>query len=262
MNQNQESDKLRDLLVRWSAEQEIDEVQQDDLARRISKEIREANVSVASLEAPIKHSWSRVWISVAAIAASFLVGIGMWRLSDQKSVPSEGEVAFSGSASASERSLNPQSDSKGTFYAEMQQMFENRVAWVAEAESNVWFELDQELVSTEAPRMVIRMEIFKTSDTSGSPDSKPIWKMDFVVKNQQVVEVRHDKEAPEVILWPYMLEDGSVAVETQLNLAGDLKVHDQLTSIFSRNESDSVQKHPIGSYELRQSLSILEKEVI
>ena len=269
MKSEPESERLEGVLRDWLDAQQQTPNEQEALSGRITGALHETlqKQSLKSLEPSSKHAKSSRldWVYLAIAAASVLICMVVW--SRQEIGQNQERFSQSNSEAVPEAVGQPAMDSisidsKARLLAEMQQIFDNRVAWIAETDGKMWFELVDGEKSTGERRMVLRLEILASNSVSAEDSPGRIWAMDLILENEQVVEVRTLATSPEVSVWPYILPDGSVAVETCLNLPGRNAMKSRTTSVFSFDQDGTAQQiSSLQGYVLRQSLQLLDQSV-
>ncbi len=268
MKSESETEKLDRLLRDWLEAQQPTSNEQEALHGRIVTAVQESlqQPSLAKAE-PSSHSQSSRygWMYLATAAAGLLVCLVFWSPSAtrQKNV----ETSQSRSDAVSQANRPPEMarisiDAKARLLAEMQQVFDNRVAWIAETDGQMWFELGEGEKRSTDKRMVLRLEVLTTDSVRENDSTGRVWAMDLILENEHVAEVRTLATNPEVMVWPYILPDGSVAIETCLDLPGSNAMKSQTTSVFSFDENGTAQQtRSLQGYVLRQSLQLLDQSV-
>ncbi len=268
MKSESETKKLDRLLRDWLDTQQPTSNEQEALHGRIVSAVHESLQQPSLTKAePSSHSQSGRygWMYLATVAAGLLVCLAFWSPSATRQ--NKVESSQSRSDAVSEANRPPEIarisiDAKARLLAEMQQVFDNRVAWIAETDGQMWFELVKGEKRSADKRMVLRLEVLTTDSVRENDSTGRVWAMDLILENEHVVEVRTLATNPEVMVWPYILPDGSVAIETCLDLPGSNAMKSQTTSVFSFDENGAAQQtRSLQGCVLRQSLQLLDQSV-
>lgn len=252
MNSNHEDERLDALLGQWSeqsaAPQRVDDVHDRIVNALVDADHGEPAVSVSSVSLPglnghakeqagsssdrvtLPYPRQRGW-RPGHWAAGFAVGSAVMLLIS---------VTVFWFASQDRNAIGPASDlppeyawlrdeqiqNKEVLLAEMENMFDRQLAWVAETGDRIEFGLDQssdagaELPpASETARLAVRVVVERRSP--GSTDWELAWALDVVSRSEEVVRVApRNADGNELRLWSYQLPDGLIAVDSELQLAG------------------------------------------
>lgn len=206
MKPNDTQDPLDQLLRQGLDHREPSDEHLAELTSRIQLELRSQTTSTRSAETVRLRAWS----GVLSVAASLLVGIFLWRNS---TVPPNLNDKMVSPSPVAAFGVN-----QSLVFGEMQRVFDQRLAWVAETGQDVLMEVDSEETETEGPLLCIRLTLASKSNSESGEEGRKVWEMDVIVRNEQTVRIGAADSIPQLVLWPFLTEDGKVLVETQFNL--------------------------------------------
>jgi hypothetical protein len=199
---NKSPDELDRLLHQWARHNEASPQRLEHLRERLAQ-----NAEVVSAPSVPRRSWSM--FAAGGIAASLLalsVMIALWPSLQNRPAPA--------AALPSEVAPIPESHLLALF-AEMERVFDNRVAWVAETNHEVLLGLEQAARSTPADRRVaVRVVVLQRE--SPSDPWRAVWKGDVATRSEELVSVASERDGARLDLWTHVLPDGAVTVDFEL----------------------------------------------
>lgn len=257
---------LDGLLRQWAAEQTPDDAAAERLRARVTAAVgTEAFLDLAPATLA-RHSagvWGRVlWFTAGAAAAVVAVCV-LWPakpLHEQVAVeqnPPESVPAIA-------QFLESQLTEKARLLAGMEELFNGRLAWVAEDGRQVQVGLlpHGERPSRDARPLAVRVVVLER--TAGNPAWRPVWGADLLTHDEQLVEVGPEgMHGARLRLWTQRLPDGAFAVDVDLALRGDSPVHSSFSGIQQGRIPQrvfSVQTDD-AEYQVYQTVALLEKKV-
>ena len=218
-------DPLSDLLRHWAEQQSPDDFQSERLQAQVTLALQDA----AFLDLPVIPATgggtgvpSRLlWFAAGAAAAILLA----WVLPLGHRTPAP-PVAREELAEAPPlvRLHEAQLMAKTRLLAAAEELFDGRLAWLAEDDRDVQLGLtDAANFPQDANPIVVRLVVLARK--SGSKDWKPVWEADLVTRDEQLVELTPQKlEKSRLRLWAYALPDGKIAVDSDLVLTGGIPI--------------------------------------
>jgi hypothetical protein len=105
-----------------------------------------------------------------------------------------------------------------TLHSEMDRLFADRLAWLAETNQEVFLGLG-ESYAVHGPRIALRVIVLKRA--SNAKSWQEIWAGDVVSRPEELVQLSTTREASRLSLWTHVLPDGAVAVDTKLDIGGN-----------------------------------------
>jgi hypothetical protein len=263
---NEPRDKLTPLLRQWAERQSLDEKAMETLRAQVVQQLQDSPGADLRLLPPAGRRSPLVgrvaWFSLGA-AATLLIAAFLWpcRPVDQPAV----ETATSEDSSALALFSKPQLEEKATLLSEMERLFANRLAWVAEDSGEVRIGVagDGEKPSQGVP---IAVRVVVVARKIGSLHWKPVWNVDVVTRGEQTVDITppgHPGESFQI--WALPLPDGMVAVDTNVALNGDGSAATQSSSsgiqkADTPNRTFRLKKGDV-EYEVYQTVSLLKDRV-
>lgn len=214
-------DKLDRLLQNWAAEQAPADEVLDALCQRVlstADQAKDQSVQVVPYRptpAPL-HSRAPRYLFWLAVAASLMVVALVWnRGADPKQVPA---LAKTNARTRQDFTKQKQVMQK------LLSIYDQPLVWVAESPDAVQVELAQtpEQVDDQQPWLLIRLTVepqrmeTTTSRLGEQSEAEPVWQMDLLVRSEQRVDLSGGENLDEqLMVWPYMTEDGLVMIDTQ-----------------------------------------------
>ncbi len=236
MNPNDPPNPLDQLLSRCLDRREPSDEHLADLTSQIQLKLRSQTTATRSSESFQLPAWS----GILTIAASLLVGMFVWRnsmvpptqISSKTFETSRQSVSFDTNA-ASPTAVASFGVNQALVFEEMQRVFDQRLAWVAETGQDILMEVDSEESDSQRPLMCIRLSLASKSNSESGAVGRKVWEMDVIVRSEQTVRIGTDESTPQLVLWPFLTDDGKVLVETQFNLAAPDGVNHRSTILLS-----------------------------
>jgi hypothetical protein len=250
--------QLDDLLRRWAASREPDARRLDALRERVAKRVSAPDCGVYRRQ-PSMLLRIAAWGSAAAAVALLALGL-VWLLRGhgtpmaEHPAPSAGDMRPDGPAPA--WFAPTPVDSKRELLAELQRVFEGRVAWVAETASQIRLGLNGD--DAVGPALAIRLVLVQRL---GDAAPRPVWAVDLISDEQRLVTLpANAADGADLAVWTYVLPDGLLAVDgdirwpqrSELPRAAytDL-VRPDVPQVVFQWQGDGVE------YEVYQSVSVL-----
>ena len=149
---------------------------------------------------------------------------------------------------------------KARLLAGMEEMFNGRLAWIAEHDRAVELGILPDAIGArETKPMVVRVVVLARA--SGETGWKPIWQTEVISQDEEVVELA--AEGPQdgtLRLWMHSLPDGAIAVDVHLALKGGTCVRSE----FSGIQRTGIPQRIFGSqtedveYQVYQTVALLQ----
>jgi hypothetical protein len=213
-------------------------------------------------------------MGILGTAAAIVLMMSAWRLAT--STP-KGSIALTPNPPVAQRPSDTSSgnesrsslpgpkvasgQNKSVLFQEMQRVFNHQLAWIAETKEDVLFEIDSEPIAGHGPLMCIRLVLADNSSTSTSSNKQNVWELDVIVRSEQMVHIASAGTTPDLVLWPYLTDDGQVLVETQINLPapfGQQLIQTKLLSPDTEAVPGEIENH----FVLTQSVVLLKEPSI
>jgi hypothetical protein len=201
---NEQPEKVDELLAAWSLH---NAPSAPHLAKLQARILVEAAVSSGRVARPAR-AWRippRILPFAAALVSCALAVTLVLRFSGERPATSAAPPA------ASQLPL----EHLQTLLSEMDRMFDERLAWVAETNETISLGLEEKFFS-RGPHVVVRVVVLKRSPDANS--WQPIWTGDVVSRSEERVQFSSASDASRLSLWTHVLPDGAVAVDTELGL--------------------------------------------
>ena len=274
-------DNLDDRLRRWANEHTPAKSNMELLRVRIVEQIRgEGFDSTPARPETLSPSGKAVWFSVGLAAAILLCVGGLWlanRLLPQVAAPLQPSESIPPEFAQFERS---QLAGKSALLAEVERLFGDRLAWIAETKDHVSFGLTTDSLDpttgqngtsgsdaighAHAQGKPLAVRVVVARRQAGTTKAESVWSVDFLARSEQVVHLTSaDAQGAELLVWVYSLPDGKIAVDTNLALSGPTAV--AMTSSGLQNSGVPAgvysTRHGDTEYEVFQTVAFLEDEV-
>jgi hypothetical protein len=256
------SDPLDDLLRHWAEQPSRDGSQTAALQDRVTAALRDATfldlpaVPASSGKAGAR---SRLWWFAAGAAAAMLLAWGLpWTHRTPATTVAREERA---ETPPLVRLPSSQLIAKARLLAAAEELFDGRLAWMAEDGRDVQLGLtDAATSSPSADPILVRMVVLVRK--SGGKDWKPVWEADLVTRDEQLVElVPRESQRSRLRLWTYTLPDGQIAVDSDLALAGALPIHSASSGVQQGGVPREVfsLRNDDAEYRVYQTVAVLPK---
>jgi len=283
MTTNHDDERLDVLLGQW-ADQSASPAGLDDLHDRIVSELLESPSDETRLNGhatqlsgsptdravlgyPHRHGWRpNRWAAGFAVGSAMMLlvslGVFWFALQDHGSVP-ENDLPPDYAWLRDEQIQN-----KEVLLAEMENMFDSRLAWLAETGDRVEFGLDRssagdvEQPASDATRLAVRVVVERRPQ--GSADWQLAWALDVVSRSEDVVRVApRGADGNELRLWTYQLPDGLIAIDSELQLAGRDRFHATTSGIQEDRQPVQVltTRDKGTEYRIFQTVAVLDGKV-
>lgn len=223
-------DKLDRLLQTWAAEQAPPGEALDALCQRVLSTADQAKDYWVQVQpyrptpAPL-HSRAPRYLFWLAAAAGLMVVAWVWNrgADDPKQVP----------ALAKTDARTPLDFTKQKqVMQKLLSIYDQPLVWVAESRDALQVGLAQtpDQVGGPQPWLLIRLTVepqrteTTTSRLGEQSQAEPLWQMDLFVRSEQRVDLSGGENLDEqLMVWPYMTEDGLVMIDTQFAGLGPMK---------------------------------------
>jgi hypothetical protein len=259
----QHNDQLAHLLRQWADRQAPSKEEIDWLQARVMAAIDDETCR-DGITVPPPHRlamWGRVmWFSLG-VAATILVVAFLWH---------RGHVGLPNPVQSAEEDTStlawfsaPQLEEKAVLLSEMERLFTDRLAWVAEDGREVRVALagDAEKTSQGVP---IAVRVVAVARRIGSDQWKPVWNVDVVTRGEQLVDlVPPGRQGEKFQAWALPLPDGMVAVDANLTLNGGVATEASFSGIQKAGAPNRIFTLKKGDveFEVYQTVALLKEKV-
>lgn len=257
-----EQDPLKSVLREWAARQAPTADQMKQLATRITRAVHQEPSPARNTE----HSriillpvWGRFAYTALGAAAAVVLLLGIFRLNLREPATGEGDALAADGNDLSEKVAQE----KLTLFREVNAMFGQRVRGVVEAGNNMVIDVAGDRTAEQlnaAPIIVVQIQMM--TRRTGSAKWTPVWSTDIMARGEELVEKSSDsKDGNKILVWAYPLEDGTIAVDSTLDMIAPLKVKWTGNNVLTPGKSVRVQSATTDSqeYQILQTARILGK---
>jgi hypothetical protein len=274
---NEKADEQLDrLLQKWADEHAADGEQLEVLRQKVMSHLESGGeqpdielaspASIGTKGAGSHKGWRRVaMISMtsAALLIVALVVVSSYRRNgtEQKSDSiSKGDDEKSKLPPEFTWLTKDQIDGKRSLLSEMDRVFSDRLTWVAESDGQVQVGLveSEHPSNLSAKSLAIRLVVVRK--TRENPIGTPVWAVDLVTRNEQLVQVTPNSRGnANLSLWAFVMPDGNIAIETDLNLHGSHAMHPTASTVQQPGQPSIVYSHrgDDAEYVVYQTVSVL-----
>jgi hypothetical protein len=272
MNSNPDDKKLDALLKQW-ADQCASSERLESLQKRIVSSLQETTyVATAVVTSPEsrRDTHHRVvrnpWASRFAVGAVVMMLLTVGFVLPQWGWP---VVATTFEAPPEYAWLQEeQIQNKSVLLAEMECLFDQQLAWMAEAGDRLEFGLDGSTLHhadrSQAPAH-FAVRVIVEQRQQGTNVWQSAWTMDVVSRNEELVRVTPTKaNGHELQVWTYRLPDGAIAVESMLQLDGTSPFCARTSGLHQNTKPLKVVTAQDNGTEYRvfQTVAVLDGKVI
>jgi hypothetical protein len=206
---NEPSDQLDTLLRQWASQHEPSADRLEQLRARIVQTAAGAQPSMKPAAATWQTNAFRLAMGLVAAAAVILLVVAVGR--NPKVTPPDQNAGEFSQAHLPEEHLR-------RMMSEMNSLFDQRLAWVAETNQEFSVGLDeQNLPPSTGPRVAVRIVVVQRE--SDSDRWQTVWSGDIATRSEQRVDVLSERDGSQLHLWTYVLPDGNVSIDTELALS-------------------------------------------
>lgn len=272
MISNSDDEKLDALLNQW-ADQCASAERLESLQKRIVSSLQETKfVATAAVTSQESRCDTHHRVARNPWASRFAVGtVVMLLLTVGFVLPQWGRsVVATASEAAPEYAWlqEEQIQNKFVLLAEMESLFDQRLAWMADTGDRLEFGLDRSLLShtdrSRAPaHFAVRVIVERRQQ--GTNVWQSAWAMDVVSRDEELVQVTSGKaNGHELQIWTYRLPDGAIAVESMLQLDGTRPFRAQASGLHQNTKPLKVVTAQDNGTEYRvfQTVAVLDGKVI
>jgi hypothetical protein len=223
MNDSSKREELDDLLHGWSERHQTPRDQQALEQRIVEAWSQEQNTVRNAVPAspaigsgrPLRHGL--VWFALG-VAATVLVAVFVfpWLRTEPPVViappgpPADAWIAAS------------QQAEKLVLLEELQLLFENRLAWIAETPEGLQLEVRDHGTAGDRAAATLAVRVVVAKRTEDGSQWTPIWTTDLIVPEEQTVRFSPDSKQgdgeSQLSLWAYRVDENVIAVDSDLSL--------------------------------------------
>ena len=272
MNSNTDDEKLDALLKQW-ADQCASSERLESLQKRIVSSLQEtkfvgtADVAPQEIRRVTQHRLARnpwVYRFAVGIVVMSLVTVGFVLLQWGRPVVATISEAAPEYAWLQEEQIQ----NKSVLLAEIERLFDQQLAWMAETGDRLEFGFDRSISdhavrSQDHGRLTVRVIVEQRPQ--GSAMWQLAWAMDVVSRNEELVRVTPAKaNGHELQVWTYRLPDGAIAVESTLQLDGTSPFRARASGLHQNTKPLKVATAQNNGTEYRvfQTVAVLDGKVI
>jgi len=272
MISNSDDEKLDALLKQW-ADQCASSERLESLQKRIVSSLQETKfVATAAVTSQESRHDTQHRVARNPWASRFAVGtVVMLLLTVGFVLPQWGRsVVATASEAAPEYAWlqEEQIQNKSVLLAEMESLFDQQLAWMAETGDRLEFGLnrsgpDHTVCLDNHGRLTVRVIV--EHRPQGSAVWQLAWAMDVVSRYEELVRVTPTKaNGHELQVWTYRLPDGAIAVESMLQLDGTSPFRAQASGLHQNTKPLKVVTAQDNGTEYRvfQTVAVLDGKVI
>jgi hypothetical protein len=224
---------LNGLLRRWAAEQMRDDAAAQRLRARVVDAIgAEAFLDVTPAPPARRRAGVRGALWFAAGAAAAVLAACIFWLAGPRHEQVVVDEHPADRVPAVVHFLDSQLAEKARLLAGMEELFNGRLAWVAEVGRQVQVALlpDGAPISRDARPLAVRVVVLQR--TAGAPEWHTVWGADLLTRDEQFVELGpREARGARLRLWTQRLPDGAIAFDADLALRGDSPVRSSFRGI-------------------------------
>jgi hypothetical protein len=200
---NNPPDDLDRLLNRWASKNEPSAERIDRLKARIA----EASKSSNEVNLTASGRWNNsATLAMAISLLALLLLVAFWPFGTDSPAPV---------ATLSNPETDVPQEHLQTLFAEMERLFDSRLAWVAETENEVSLGIDPSPQhASSGQRVGVRVVVLKR-DLATAP-WKAVWTGDVAARSEEFVSLASESGGARLNLWTFVLPDGAVTVDMEL----------------------------------------------
>lgn len=239
-------DRNLDRLLRdWAKTHSPDERQLEALGRQILEAPRDGVGRLTATGPLRKQRWPRL---VLAVAASAVIAVGLlFGLRHSRQVARD-DILKQGMAA------DDLADAALLFTAAHEQ-FDDRLAWLVDTDQRLHIGL-REVPSTSAVRgeparrVVVRLVAVARSNRDQA--WRELWSIDVIADDEEFVEISAPTgRSGRVLVWPYVLDDGNIAVDTEIDWDGPIRIRSAQSAVYRPSVPSTIVSAESGESELR-----------
>lgn len=262
-------DKLDTLLRSFAERQQADEQSLDRTRRQILAAASEYAGDSAPLRTSSPTRWWRsraIWFTVG-VAATLLVAFAgsVFLVDDGDPIVAEPDpdtVDPHAMAGISADQLARQSQ----LFEELDRLFGRQLNWFAESNGaiEVGVEPEPSAVSDADDSKLLSIRVTIVRRRRGQSNWDSVWSANLVSRSQRVVQFKPEADAPNLVVWAYVLPDGEIACDTELSTNHDGGLHTSTLELQSAGDVAEMASSEVGDVEYRvfQSVTFLNGGVI
>jgi len=239
-------DELDRLLGDWAASREADEQHTLRLSNRILAAARNQPVPVSRHAAPMSDAdWGGKLTIVGGGLLLLLILAGCMLYYNLTTIPPGNPqprrpIATSPETSPPGASLGATVlAAKRRLLSETNALFDDQLAWIADGEHEVSFEVHEQAAQDAGEFILVRVVVAQRT----SPDSpwSTVWRTDVISRSEALVEVAPTQlDGSSLALWTYLMSDGAVAVDMDLVLDQETQRHSSSSTVLHAGQPTRV----------------------
>jgi hypothetical protein len=216
------------------------------LQRRIATDAARCHAAANEDEPVVVPFWSKLayaGLGAAVTAVVFLAGLQ--HLAKQPATLADDTIHLG--------SITPrQLENSRKFFTEMERLFPLELRWVAQSDGQVALGVESVPDTPVSDSKPVAVRVLVLSRKAGDTAWRQAWNADLIVRGQDRVEVVPDRLADnKLTLWIYPLEDGKLAVDTQVDLHLPVTLATRLDTVVIPGQPWEVASMTIDGTEYR-----------
>lgn len=128
---------------------------------------------------------------------------------------------------------------KRRLLAETNALFDDQLAWIADGQREVSFEICEQAAPAGGEFMLVRVVVAQRA----SPDApwSTIWQTDVISRSEALVEVKPKQlDGSSLALWTFLMSDGAVAVDMDLVLDSQMRRQSSSSAVLQAGQPTRV----------------------
>jgi len=250
------NEELDNLLADWAKRNSPGEDRLAELSQRISREaLRQSRVQPRTEPARVLWGARLAWFAAGAVVGILVcAACAFWLLGARGTPPDAAAALAFADISADQLRVDRR------LFDEMENLFSDRLRWVAESDGDVGVGVEAIHGGVGAESTPAHVRLAVVSRRAGDVAWTPVWRSDVLLRSEEVVEVAPGGDPrSRVALWVYPLSDGRITVDLSLHLAGALCVQVDVDEVYAPGRPAEVLSVRSGDAEYRvlQTVSLL-----
>lgn len=214
------SDKLEQILRKWSAQNEADDDRINQLARRISTEAVQARTKT-NTPTSLFSVWHKLLYAGCGAVVAAAISVLCFHFFLENCATNAATDNGTRLADISEEKMA----ASRKLFAEMNKLFPEQLRWISESNGDICLGIESLAINDSEQSTPVLVKLTVVSRETGNKRWRPAWNTYVLLRGEEMVEIaRNDASGNRLALWVYPLEEGKLAVDTDISMNTPVRI--------------------------------------